>query len=424
MKTASRRTPSLLLSLLLALSACGSPPAPDDSSKEPDKAEPLATLEGQLRLAPQSSVGGPVRLALAWYPGMFSDDSAQPSRPGAIVTEDLAYPGTFPASYRFEVQAPPPAEALAPLGEELRGRGALGILLAYQDGNANARLDTIPATGTPVDHVVGSSLVWTESPAYVVLYLDTAQDAATGLQKGFNLVKMTDALTSAVVPLSTPVPLSLSGAPALDAFVCEALWNDTTVERPCGIERGTEEPAESDLRIQGSLTIHPDRTVANFHVLHENAIVKDAQVTLGGHVLPFDLERVAYRADVVDPTWLSETGTVELRVVARGQELRRALTLPGNFELTSEATVKRGAPFTARWTASAEAMTYNLTLEQGDSSHFVSTDSHIGGYTFAGFAFTGPATLRAEAVLWPQDNAQRGFLELKVVREQSLTFVP
>ncbi len=416
----SRGTPSLLLALLLVTSACG------DVVDPTYPGTPLLTLEGQMRVAPDAQLDGPVRLALAWYPRMLSDDTAVlPAQPKAIVTEDFVYEGAFPATYRFHLYNPPPVEALAALGGGLQGRGALGILLAYRDGNGNAKLDTIPATGSPIDRVVGASLDWTASPAYLLIYLDAEQPPATGLKRGFNLVKVTDADTSESVPLSTLIPLALSGGPFLDALVCEAAWDGSG--DVCGIDFDGQQPEKNALLVEGTVQLRGNDVEVSLLVTQEELYRSDAQVTLGGRVIPFTEEGMLYALSETDSALFSEGGTVELRVVSGGKELRRVLSLPGGFELTASApggVVKRGGPLAVQWTRSAGAQFYNVSVETGDWSPLERVSTNALDYTFESVTHSGAATLRAEAVSWPQDNDRLGFLEVKVVRELPLTFEP
>ncbi len=274
-----------------------------------------------------------MRLALAWYPGMLRENEAgmSLSQPKAIVTNGSASSVTAPASYRFEVLSPPPAEALLPLPDGFHGKGAMGLLLAYADGNANTRLDTIPPEGPPVDQVLGSSLEWTASPAFLIVYVDSEQPAATGLSKGFNLVKVTDAQSHAVVPASTPIPLALSGGPLLDLFVCEAAWNGSESQSPCGLDLGTGEPT-GELSLAGTVSVYGGILKVDLTVALVGEPVDDAVITLGGERIPFVPESGHYEASSLDPALLTRAGGAELHVSARGQEVRRTLMASGGFE--------------------------------------------------------------------------------------------
>jgi hypothetical protein len=368
-------------------------------------------------------VQGPVRLALAWYPGMLREDEAgQPlSQPRLIVTDGPAY--TAPAPFRFEVLSPPPAEALMPLPSGFQGRGALGLLLAYTDGNANTRLDTIPREGSPVDHVLGSSLEWTTSPAFLIVYVDSAQPEATGLRKGFNLVKLTDEQAYSVVPSSTPIPLALSGGPHLDLFVCEAAWTGSQGEAPCGLDLGTEQPT-GEFSLAGTVHLYTGLLQVDLTVALEGKPLNDAVITLGGTRIPFDAQTGQYQAHSLDPALLARAQGAELRISAQGQELRRTLTASGSFEIQGPLRARSGAPFTTRWSASAGAQAYNVSLDNGVHHNLgfavgLDTTEH----TFGALAYSGTAVLRVEAVSW-LDDGRSGPLELKVIRTQPLLLEP
>jgi len=420
MRHTSRGSPLFGFFLFLFTFACGgSEPVPP-----PIETKPLITLEGELTLAPEHSVAGPVHLALAWYPGVFPEGQAQAlSQPQAIVTGGHASPGSIPAAYRFNVFRPPPGEALRPLPAGFQGRGAMGVLLAYADGNANAKLDTIPSDGAPVDHVLGSSLVWTASPTFLIVYVDSEQPAETGLRKGFNLVQLAGR-THAVVPSSTPIPLVLSGGPHLDLFVCEAVWMGIEGAAPCGLEL---EPGQSPegLSVDGSVTVYAGLIQVELAVALEGEALEDAAVTLGGERIPFDPGSGRYHANSLDPALLSRTEGAELHVSARGQELRRGLTASSSFEIEGPYRATSGTPFTARWTASAGARFYNLSLDEGIAKNLGSALGVSGTeHTFGAIEHAGTAILRVEAVSWSADSERSGQIEIKVVRTLPMSFEP
>ena len=418
MHRTSRGGPLLGLALLLLAVACtGEEPLPP-----PTNNDPLTTLQGELRLDPEHPVDGPVRLALAWYPGTPPEGDALPlSQPQALVNDGIAYPAQLPASYRFDVLSPPPAAALKPLPQGFVGRGAVGLLLAYADGNANARLDAIPAAGPRVDRVLGASLAWTAAPAFLLLYVDSAQPAATGLREGFNLVKLSEGGTQAVVPLSTPIPLVLSGGPFLDLLVCEAAWTGAEGEKPCGLELNPEQPAEQ-LSVSGTVTVSPGSAEVDLAVALDLATVEGAAVTLGGVSLPFDPASGHYRSGSLDPALLTRAEGAELHVSLHGQELRQHLTLPGSFALEGPSQARSGAPFTVRWTASDGAQAFNLSVDTDVRGNLASVSGVSGtSYTLDPIVHSGVALLRVEAVSWLGDE-QSGRVELKVVRSQFLSF--
>ncbi|HLK99505.1 MAG TPA: hypothetical protein VK539_02930 [Myxococcaceae bacterium] len=418
-----RRSPWLGLLLMLFTFACGEPDRP---VPPPVDSKPLLTLQGQLSLTPDHPVAGPVRLALAWYPGLLSEDeaSARLSQPRTIVTDGSASPITAPGAYRFEVHNLPPTEALMPLPEGFQGNGAIGLLLAYSDRNANAKLDTIPPQGPPVDSVLGSSMTWTVSPAFLVVYVDSEQPAATGLRKGLNLVKLSQAQEGfTVVPSSTPIALALSGGPSLDLFVCEAAWAGFTGEAPCGLDFGNEPPG-GELSLAGSLSVRSELLEVDLTVALVGEAVNDAVITLGGERVSFDAASGHYRSSSINPVVLTRPEGVELHVSARGQEVRRTLKAPGSFELDGSSQATSGAAYTARWTASQGAQSYNVSLEAEEQGNLGFAIGLSGTeHAFGAIEYSGAATLRVEAVSW-LDDGRSGALELKQVRTQSLRFTP
>lgn len=241
MKTNSFIKSGLTLGLLLA-AACGGPEPVEH--RNPDSKDPVTegeslTLEGQLNPAHDVSIAVPVRLALAWYPMLGEgNEGGAMTQPRSITTSEVSYEASFPANFRFHASQPPPAEALVPVGQGSTAKAALGILLAYQDMNGNGKLDTIPASGSPIDRVLGSSFSWLSAKSYMVAYVDSEQQVQPELKKGFNLVEVSEA-GSKPVPMSTPLTLTLSGGAYFDLFVCEAAWNGETSpegEVPCGLD--------------------------------------------------------------------------------------------------------------------------------------------------------------------------------------------
>ncbi|WP_257463514.1 hypothetical protein [Archangium lipolyticum] len=264
MKSNSRITRGLRLALLFAASACGDN-TPAEETREPAPVqpqqpalveaqnlapvdpvalqEPLLTLKGTLTLDPSVTLYRPVRLALAWYPCLL-DCPYKPkwiSAPLTIATEEVVFQGNFPADFQFRVYQPPPDEALsAPFEPDLTTRGAIGVLLAYQDVNGNGKLDTIPINGSPIDRILGTSIPYLDdaSPAYTILYLDSDLEDAPSFKKGFNLWdKRND--DNGPMPLSTSIPMRITkGGSFFDVFVCEGVWPESGPRpspRQCGL---------------------------------------------------------------------------------------------------------------------------------------------------------------------------------------------
>ncbi|NMO21647.1 hypothetical protein HPC49_50890 [Pyxidicoccus fallax] len=410
------------LLLLLLAAACGNPV---DATYAGD---PLVTLRGEASLSATDRPDGPVRLTLAWYPGLVDDSAVPPSAPASILTEDVPFQATFPADFALPLHQPPPAGARVAVGGQVRGRAATGFLLAYRDLNGNERLDTRPSTGAgpSQDRVVGAS--WGGVDSYVLLYVEEAQDPGTGLKRGFNLLHVTPE-GGEVLPLDAPIPLALSaGGPLLDLLACETAWDGLPdSELPCGLSFEPPPPQPGTLRVEGTVSLEVRAVRVNLSVIRDDVWLSDATVTLGGRPIPYTNERGAYFLEEADSTLLTEGGTVEL--VARWGDTvtRRLLTVPEGFSITSPAPgaqVRAGTEFDVEWTASTGAVGYAATL--------LAPDGQQGYFAFVSETSTplrappseGPATLRVAAVSRPTDLSRLGWLEVECVRTRPLTVVP
>jgi hypothetical protein len=416
--TATFRRSSTIRALLLALLAMTAA-ACDGSSSPPPSEDPLATLGGELRAAATGAAPGPLRLALAWYPGLMSEDGQPMSRPGAIDTQDVAYTGALPQSWTFDVREAPPATALVPMPQGYAGQGAIGIVLAYEDGNGNGALDTIPADGAPIDRVVGASLEWTASPAFLVVYLTDDQPAVTGLKAGFNLLAITGAETTEVVALSTPIPLSISDGDArLDLFVCEAAWDGSSTQAPCGLELDDGEPV-LEAELSGEIYASGDHAEAAFGLVElvggQPADIDDATVTLDGVEIPWDLERGFHLTTALDPAMFAEARTVEL-VATRGEAvLRRSIAIPAFDFAGLPATVQSGTAFDVAWSVPDSAESFDLFLFGGDAFLVDVYGLDQSPYHVTPVDYVGEATLSVAAV-------SGGEVTVTVVRSTTLTF--
>ena len=147
--------------LTLSLMGCGGLLGKDSGG------EPLVLLEGELAAAGQGVVvsGDRLRATLVWQ--RYSDTTAQCAELGeldcaleasnspqfSVELEDVPVGDGFPQVFRMPLYAPPAAEALNVLG---KARLGLASVLAYDDRNANGRLDPVaPEDVVSTDHVVG-----------------------------------------------------------------------------------------------------------------------------------------------------------------------------------------------------------------------------------------------------------------------------
>jgi hypothetical protein len=402
MKASPRRSRSFLLLGLLTLSACGGGSTQPEPPPTEEPQQALA-LRGQLSLSPGAGVSSPVRLALAWYPTLLSEQSGPLSMPRSIAAQSVTYSGSFPANYTFALPDAPPAEALVQLGDGRRGKGAVGILLAYDDRDGNAALDTIPADGTPVDRVLGASLAWTQPPAFMVLYLDSEQTPATGLKRGFNLVRLTDNLTSDVVPLTTPVPMALRDDPMLDAFVCEAAWDDTAEQAPCGL--AAEDP-EGALTLAGELSFNGAGADVSLEVRRDGLPEAGAEVTVGGHAAAYDAALSRYTLHLDDASALLDSGLVNVTAREGDEEAVRTVVVPGNFQVTwptAPMSYSPGEAVQAAWTQSQGASRYEVSVMAGDQV-LASEATQERALKLTPPAYEGAAALRVEVVAEESDG--------------------
>ncbi len=342
-----RRLPGLFSLLFLLAAACGTPVDTMYAG------EPLVTLRGQASLSAVDRPDGPVRLTLAWYPGIVDDSALPPSGPASILTEDVPFQATFPADFALPLHQPPPKGARVAVGGLVRGRAATGFLLAYRDVSGNQRLDVLPTDGGPPtrDRVVGSS--WGGADSYVVLYLEESQDPETGLRQGFNLLHLTPT-GGGVVPLDTPIPLALSaGGAQLDILVCEVAWDDLPEsEPPCGLDFEPPPPPPGTLQVEGMVALEGRAVEVNLAVLRDDERLNEATVTLGGRPVPYLPEFFAYHLEEADSSLLTEGGTVELVVRWGDAVTRRLLTMPEGFSITAPSAgtqVRLDQEFEASW---------------------------------------------------------------------------
>lgn len=260
----------------LALAGCDSLA---DRGTEPDA---LLTLRGTVTVTEDAPAVDEVRLALAWYPGLFNGASgggggaAGDGEGGdgtisvsetyfaqGVVTQDIAYQASFPIEYEFAVTAPPPEDALVPWKtEEPDGpRLAHGILLAYDDGNDSGELepcteeigDDPPSCADRVMAASGDARH--EGPGdageIAVVFVDQPVDFhGVELAAGLNLLTYeASALSYVVLPHDTLIHLELDDDIRLQQLACSVVTD----------------------RVQ---KVTPDPTVTEFHPPAPEAIVE------------------------------------------------------------------------------------------------------------------------------------------------------
>ncbi len=412
-----------ILALALALAACGDRLV-DSSYRGPA----LATVRGSMVPTPGTEVAGPVRLAVAWYPQWLAAAAAAggASLP-PVVTEDVPVEGTFPVDFRLPIHAPPPAEALAPLGEGLAGRGAFGVLLAYHDLDGDGRLGLIPATGHPVDRVVASSLLGDPAAAFAVVYVDSPQAPATGLAPGFNLVQGVNGDGAAPVPLDTRVRLALTaGGPEYDGFVCTAGWLTFLVADVCGLSAPPEE-GPLGFGFDGRIALDGTRLSIELRVTSLDAIHPDAAVNVNGRRIPWS---AGWRAFVLeeDGAKLVRPGeSVIVSATIPGTSRGQVFRMPGDFEITAPAefgTVSASAPLRIEWGPAVGTTTWFAGFEAppaGMASITESPDVRFIDLDTA-FAGLGLASAFVEARIDGIDG--QAYVTTALVKRRAFYFAP
>jgi len=417
-------TVTAALALLLALAGCG-----DRLVDGRYRGEPLAALRGSMVPTPETEVTGPVRLAIAWYPQwLAAEDPGGEAAPPAIVTEEVEAQGTFPVDFRFPIYGPPPARALAPLAEGLSGRGAFGILLAYQDLNGNRRLDPIPEFGAPTDRVIASSLLGDPRAVFALVYVDSPQPAATGLSPGFNLVQGVNGDAAAVVPLDTRVRLSLTaGGPEYDGFVCLAGWLTFLVADVCGLSGGGEGEEPPGFGFDGRVALDGARLAVELRVTSLEAIYPDAEVNVNGRRIPWDAGRQAFVLEEADTTLVRPGSSVLVSATAAGFSRGKVFAMPGDFALEKPGefeTVSAKGPLRLEWSAAAGTTTYFAGFEAPPAGGASITESPEVRFleldtTWAGL---GLASAFVEARVDGQDG--QAYVTTALVKRRAFYFAP
>ena len=170
----------------MALVACSSPLV--DSTY---RGEPLFTFTGQvLQVAGFAPTGAPVRVSLFWSPSGNTTLGAADLIEQRAVSVDIAFPATF----AIRVFEPPEARHLTDNGI------GVGLVLVYEDGNNNERLDAGELLGGASDR----SVIFTRRAI-----ADVASPTQRALSPGFQLVRM--AASCGAASCSYPLGAACSG---------------------------------------------------------------------------------------------------------------------------------------------------------------------------------------------------------------------
>jgi hypothetical protein len=222
----------------------------------------LLTIRGQITLAPGTSVDGKLRLALAWYPGLYGGGVAVEGCDEApflgLVSQDVEYEPTFPADYAFDLTAPPPAAAQRVVPDVPGASGAIGSIVAYVDGNGNGKLDPCRRGQPCADRVLGASGSFVAGDSVdnrFIAYATAAASAGDGgatVGPGFFLVRAatSDAEEPTYLPLpQTRVDLTLDARATVQAIICSELCDrfvlgvcrteDLVCDAPAALARAT-----------------------------------------------------------------------------------------------------------------------------------------------------------------------------------------
>jgi len=227
----------LVAAAVLLMAGCG------QLEEDNAKADSLAVVYGRITAAAGLSATDTVRVALVW---VEEDESGGDE---AAVTQEVEVGSHFPASFELPITSVPPEAALSP-ADGNGARGTWGFLLAYVDRDGNGRLDLKRASGSmmPSDTLVGAVA------APLIEFVENGPREPSiesylpqGLPTGFSLVDFSltpseetavqacwdaggsdcEALAPAeIMPIDTPVSMSLLTAPSLPYVVCDMIWGD------------------------------------------------------------------------------------------------------------------------------------------------------------------------------------------------------
>ncbi|MBX7115601.1 MAG: hypothetical protein K1X64_14825 [Myxococcaceae bacterium] len=365
-----------LVLFLALLTACG-----DKVTGGEYPGEPLFSIGGTMTLVGHPPPTAPIHLAIAWYPS-----SRDASAPKAIVTQDVQYQGTFPLNYTFDFFGAPPPEAINDYEEAGQTyRVAWGILMAYDDQNGNGQLDPIAVGGSPVDHVLGTSVGdgFNGAPATLKSKLSYVEGAVppsfANAVSGYNLWQEENASggLSGFVPSSAWVPLPLDDTHELDFYVCEAVITRgyySPFDLPCHIA------ATGGLRVFGMLHKGDGLAFADVQVSDGVNVISNAAVELNGVAIPFEAAKNRHAASG-GTVVLNTPGDNVLTVTPMGSTTRRyVVKASGDFELLSPDWDQRffeNSSVAVSWNAAPNASAYSIFSMQLETPFALDTDLSV-----------------------------------------------
>ncbi len=195
---------------------------------------------------------------------------------------------------------------------------------------------------------------------------------------------------------------------------------------PMFFESASEAPPEGALGVVGTVKLSRYGAETNLVVTRGGAPITDARVLLGSVELTADPDTGSYSLVEAIFGSIFDHGPVELRVISRGEELRRTLTAPAAFSVLSPtlpAQPQSGAPFTVRWEASAGAQEYSVMIVAAGPGIIAAEHTSALETTFA-VVHTGLATLYVDAVTQVPAGDSGGDIELRRENTLPLRFEP
>ena len=426
---------ALTLAALTAVAAGCTEGALDPSYR----GEPLATLQGRIVVPSGADAPKNVRLAMVWYAARL-----ELRQPNSIVTEDVAYEGSFPASFSFHFYLPPPAQALV-RNADGSGHEAFGILVAYVDGNDNQRLDSITRGVEPVDTLLGATASFfdTSATSAWVQYTDVEPPRTwpAGSRKGFNLISQGLDAKSRLVSTrlsfeSASIPLLLSGEKELNALLCQvdALHVDAEEISPNPLAACGLTPTPNVLRVGISLSRKLTDTASSTMMedLAKISVSDGLRWITNATVLVNETPATHLGSGDYELREPLRSGENRVRVNGPGFEPRSfTVELPDQGPLTSPAHGARltsGSSLKLEWPAAGVLSERLVTVLRKDRTPLYSRagvdDSELTSSTSGPLVYVGEATVRMVA-RGPAKTDRFGSAASSVVsHERVIQFVP
>jgi hypothetical protein len=236
-------------------------------------------------------------------------------------------------------------------------RAAFGVLMAYEDLNGNGLLDTIPAGGSPIDRVLGTSLGDRFNgddlaQQVYVAFVDGVPPASwVGYGSGYQLWQ-----NGSIVAASTPVPIPLAQTNELNFFVCEEFIASSGYgyDLPCNIA------PTGGVRVIGNVYRHEGQGGVGMRITDGTNALPNLGVEVNGVAVPYDAASQLYAAYGNVP--VNTPGRNTVRVTVPGQQARVfEMDAPGDFALQPPVDGKRmlaGTALDVQWIRAAGASFY------------------------------------------------------------------